>query len=903
MNQDKKKRSLLSGRGFSSIRTRYAVVTAFFLFLFLGVFYVGGRWMLSNLVYDTASQVRDAGRCVAVRIQRQTDGVRSSVSAAMAAPGADRASPREFLAADGTAFSFVARFSVAGDFVDGAIVAPRHRGAALAPAPAALSADDFAGYAPIVRDWARMMGEAKASSGSASADAPFETGILRLHGRLHYAAFVWRGEDLMLFGMPFSVETFARGESGHAAELRVRSAASGGETVRAIAAREPGGGEPSPKRSPLGISPMFTESEATGRGGHPQFWGFRSDPLETVFVLRDISGRAISELAVSLPKAFSSAAKMAVWQLAFFIAFGGILFVLPIFWAQNRLLLNPLTRMTRMISELGARDAGVECPRITWEGKDDEFAVLAESVNRMLEAIAAKTVSLANVESRHKALIAGVPDALVVFDPQGRLVSVTKEAEGSDPVPGLVPGSVPSASVYGEEGVASFVAALKATFAGRPARRLRAVAKASDGSPERHFEVRFARMGELFVLAIVRDVTRDVEEHERRLAAEARASDASKRESLTNMAAGVAHDMNNVLTVILNTVANAEATPDDDKGRTIAAIRDAMRRGSSLMRELSAFAGENQMKFERASPRMVLEDIRSLAMRVVGPGVELSLDAADDAPDVDVDLGQFWKVFVNLIKNAGEAIGDRHGRITIRVRPMRMTAAEASQYVSERPLPDGDGAVFGVADDGPGISPEVALRIFDPYVSSKGFGRGLGLATVRTIVEAHGGGIRVVSEPGCGTTFLIYLPASKTPRGAARPAVAPRTDAESLSGTILVVDDDMAILKTTRILCKAIGLEAHLALDRREALAVVRRRSEHIRAILLDAHLGAFDTVRLLAAFRLGAPGVPVIVASGSSEEKIRDMFRLHPYDAFLSKPYTVDELRAAVKKAFAAAS
>ena len=112
------------------------------------------------------------------------------------------------------------------------------------------------------------------------------------------------------------------------------------------------------------------------------------------------------------------------------------------------------------------------------------------------------------------------------------------------------------------------------------------------------------------------------------------------------------------------------------------------------------------------------------------------------------------------------------------------------------------------------------------------------------------------------------------------------------AGDVLVVDDDEAILKTTSILLKALKLVPRVAHDRREALAVVRRYARQLRAIMLDAHLGGIDTVRLLAAFRTGAPHVPVVISSGSPEEEIRKMFGDHPYDAFLAKPYTLDELR-----------
>ncbi len=889
-----------------SIRTRNALVTCVFLFLFLGVFYVGGRIVLANLVRDTASQVRDVGLRVSTRIQRQTDGVREAVAKALRSPQAETALPRDFLAADDAAFSFVANFTLGGTFLDGAVVSPRHRGAALAPAPAALTAGDFAEYAPVIRDWASAV--AKAPKGETPLET-LETGILRLGRGLHYAAFVRRECDLVLFGLPFSAESFASLEHDHGSNLDVRVGAPGtaGVTARNCAQRERRPGDrvipKSSVRSRAGISPMFTETELEDADGSS--WGFRTKQLETVFVLRDISGNAISELSVSLPRVFSAATRMAVWQLAFFVALGGIIFVLPIFWVQSRILLNPLTRMTRSIVALGEDESGgIECPRIVWKGKD-EFAQLAESVNRLVEVIAARTVTLANVESRHKALIAGVPDALLICDGRGRLVSVTKQAEGVAPLPGCHMGSVPAAEVYGAESVDAYVRAAKETFRTGALGMVRLRSRATEGEPERHFEVRITRTDERHVLAIVRDVTEEAQEHARRLAAEERALDASKRESLTGFAAGIAHDMNNVLNVVLNTADAAEADPNDDKAKAVGTIRDAVRRGVSMMRELTTFAGESRMTFMRTDPQVILDDVRQIASQVVGDNIELTFEKKPGLPDVDVDLSQFWKVIFNIVKNAGEAIGKRPGHVALRALPFEMTRLTAAAFVSEKPLAEGRGALFEIIDDGPGISQELQRRIFDPYVSSKGLGRGLGLATVRTIVEAHGGGIEIVSRPDRGTMFRIYLPESKLPRAAPAPAAAPADAAPatsaSLSGDILIVDDDASILKTMKILCKAMHLDAHTAQDRREALMDVRRNAATLRAIVLDAHLGSFDTVRLLGAFRLGAPKVPVIVASGSSAEAIEKMFKAHPYDAFLSKPYTITELKAALVKAVAA--
>ena len=595
------------------------------------------------------------------------------------------------------------------------------------------------------------------------------------------------------------------------------------------------------------------------------------------------------------PKAFASTTSIAFGRLAFFIALCGLLFVIPLFWSQNYILLNPLSKMTKAIAALGARSDGRDCPRLEWEGHD-EFAQLADSVNRMVETIAAKTVSLANSEASHQALIDGVPDGLVVFDVRGRMVSISKQPEGVGPLPGLFPGEPPSPAVFGEAESRHFVEAAVRTAERGLVSKVRLKVQRPLGLPKsvptRHFELRLSRLGARFVLAIVRDVSAEVAEHKLRLAAEQRTLDTSKRESLTNLAAGIAHDMNNVLSVVLNAAEAEGADPSGDSVKTLETIRDAVRRGSSMMRELMTFAGENRMTLLRATAGLVLEDVRHLAAQLVGPNVELVIGSAEGTPDVDVDPNQFWKVLFNIVKNAAEAIGSRPGRIELSAIPFRMTAYDASNFTSEHPVPEGDGVLFRIDDDGPGIPPEILARIFDPYVSSKSVGRGLGLATVRTIVEAHGGGIRVESVPDRGTTFLVYLPASRLPKAEARAAAAP---AAALSGDVLIVDNDEAILKTTAILLKALKLEAHVARDRREALATVRRYADRMRAIVLDAHLGGIDTVRLLDAFRVGAPKVPVIVSSGSAADEIEKMFRTHRYDAFLAKPYTVSELKAVI--------
>lgn len=525
----------------------------------------------------------------------------------------------------------------------------------------------------------------------------------------------------------------------------------------------------------------------------------------------------------------------------------------------------------------------------------------ADLISQMRETIAQRTAALAEAEARYSDLINSLPDALLVFDSNGCFVSVLKAAENNGQLPGLYPGEMPAEGVYGRESAQRFREAITATIStGRVSKlKLQVRRPFDDGAlgEMRHFDVRLIRFDEYFALAMVLDTTEEVNELNRLRLAEQRSADAEKRESLTLLAASIAHDMNNVLSVVLNAAESDRADPSGDSAVVLNTIREAVRRGAGMMRELQTYAGENGVTLVRTASHRIVDDIRLLVEPLFPKSILVSYDKAADAPDVDADPDQFWKVIFNIAKNAGEAIGkNRPGRIIIGCARMEMTAEDAPNFVSEAPLPPGPGTVFTVRDDGPGIAAEILPRVFDPYVSSRALGRGLGLATVRTIVEAHGGGLRVTSRLGVGTLFEVFLPESRLPK----PDAAAANDAPVAPGErkdVLIVDDETLILRTSAILLKGIGMVPHTAQDNSNAMAIVRRQAKALRAIILDADIGGMDTVRLLASIRKAAPDVPVVVATGSSEEQVAKRFAACPYDAFLSKPYTLGELKAALTR------
>lgn len=877
-----------------SVRTKYSFATAVFLLLVLSVFYIGGRIVLVHMMRDAEDRVRRIGTDISGLLQSNSTHVRR-IAAERALPvlagfaqGRTTGEVLQEVRGDGIALvaEYGASDAACGAFWDGSKVQP-------------LARTELEAYAARLETWRERCADIAAPTSDM-------VGLARIDGRMYYVTFAadpaMPGRVFVL-GMPFDLQDFAaRIQCGfQGANIRVHEELP--MSVKLALAPPPAAddtarGPDSDEEFPFGLVAMFSEAMSFYSGG---FWELEQKPFVATFAVRDITGGTVTTITVTLPQTLSNVAQIALGRLTFFIATAGIVFILLLFWVQARVLLNPLTKMTEAVRALSARSQSTDCPHLVWEGRD-EFAVLAGSFNRMLETISARAVELAQMESRQRALIDGVPDALAVFDRRGRLAAVTKQPVGVPPLPGFTVGEAPSAEVYGTMGAVAFASAVSRVFDDSLAQNVRLKVQRPSGVSRtvttRHFEVRVSRMDEFFALAIIRDVTQEVAEHKLRLSAEQRALDSSKRESLTVLAAGIAHDVNNVLSVILSTAEAALADAGHDEVRAeMDVIRDAVRRGSAMTKELMTYAGETKIQLVRAKPGLIVKDVQMLAERVIGRNVSLDYALDEAAPDVDVDAGQFWKVLFNIVKNAGEALGTRPGRITLSTEAYEMTREEAANFVSERPLEPGRGVMFRIADDGPGIPPDLLPRLFDPYVSSKSLGRGLGLATVRTIVESHGGGIKVTSALDQGTTFHIWLPESRMPEEPAPTEEARAHEEGELPAEVLVVDNEEAILKTSSILLKALKITPHVAHDRSESLGIMRRRSRQIGAILLDANLGGIDTVRLLEAFRIVAPRTPVIVSSGSNEDSLRKMFESHPFDAFLGKPYTIAELKDVLVK------
>ncbi len=256
------------------------------------------------------------------------------------------------------------------------------------------------------------------------------------------------------------------------------------------------------------------------------------------------------------------------------------------------------------------------------------------------------------------------------------------------------------------------------------------------------------------------DVTDRVEAHEANLQMERKLLEAQKLESLGLLAGGVAHDFNNLLTVIQG---NAGMLRDlEDEPETAATclrnIEETCRRASDLVRQMLAYSGRGRLDVQSANLNQVVQEITQLLAVSIPKAVELRYELSPALPTIEADMAQLQHVVMNLVTNAAEAIGEAPGAITLRTGAGDLDALEAAALRVSETLKPGRFVYLEVEDTGAGMDAETLARIFDPFFTTKFTGRGLGLAAMQGIVRGHGGGVRILSEPGQGTTFRVYFP-------------------------------------------------------------------------------------------------------------------------------------------------
>jgi CheY-like chemotaxis protein/two-component sensor histidine kinase len=310
-----------------------------------------------------------------------------------------------------------------------------------------------------------------------------------------------------------------------------------------------------------------------------------------------------------------------------------------------------------------------------------------------------------------------------------------------------------------------------------------------------------------------------------------------------------------------------------------------------------AYAGQSPQVQVWVNLWQLVDEIVKMLSAVIKKNVTIEQDLSRDLLVISGDNAQIQQVVMNLIINAGEAIGDKNGTIKVVLgKKIIQTKQDELDFLGNTILP-GSFACLEVSDNGCGIDEETQKRIFEPFFTTKLTGRGLGMSAVLGIIKSHDGALQLSSTPGVGTTFKVYFPLPDETNTVESIQADEKASFTKASGTILLVDDEVAIRIIGSALLKSMGFSVITAQNGREALEIYSLHESEIDGILLDMimpEMGGLETYRFL---REASPGLPIIFYSGYNLENISAIIENDRYAVVVRKPFKPDQLREALLK------
>jgi PAS domain S-box-containing protein len=375
---------------------------------------------------------------------------------------------------------------------------------------------------------------------------------------------------------------------------------------------------------------------------------------------------------------------------------------------------------------------------------------------------------------------------------------------------------------------------------------------------------------------------------------EQRYQQAQKMEAIGRLAGGVAHDFNNILTVVNGYSELLLGTPglDPAAGELVREIAAAGERAASLTRQLLAFSRQQVVETRPLDLNDVVVRAEGMLRRLVGEDVMLSTALSPALHTVIADPGQMEQVIMNLVVNARDAM-PHGGRLTLETANVELDDRFALPQAGLQPGPH---VMLAVSDTGVGMTPEVLAHLFEPFFSTKGAeGTGLGLATVHGIVRQSGGYVSVYSEPGLGSTFKVYLPA--VAEDAVPVPLAPAQQSSPRgTETILLVEDEDGVRALCRAVLESCGYTVLAAAGASEALRLAAAHGGEVRLLLTDVVMPEVGGRRLAEQVEALCPRIAVLYISGYTDDAVIRHGVLQADTAFLQKPFAPAALAAKVR-------
>ncbi|MEO7505389.1 MAG: response regulator [Sphingomicrobium sp.] len=502
--------------------------------------------------------------------------------------------------------------------------------------------------------------------------------------------------------------------------------------------------------------------------------------------------------------------------------------------------------------------------------------------------------SSANVQ----VLLEMLPIGLALVDRDGRFLTMNKAFRAAGGIGGEAMPSYPGDLVAKED---------KAAVADAIRRNARGPAMSGDlairlkgqaGEPVALTVAGLRGLGDAAVLLLLKDNSEEAK-------LKRQVAQATKMQAVGQLAGGVAHDFNNILTAIIGhcDLMGMRHTPGDSDYDDIQQIKSNSNRAAGLTRQLLAFSRQQTLRPQVLQLPDVVSEVSHLLKRLLGETVQLVVKHGRTVGPVRADPGQLEQVIVNLAVNARDAMASKGGGV-LTIHTYAVRADQVADLGSDI-LPVADYSALSIGDTGTGIPANVLGKVFEPFFTTKevGKGTGLGLSTVYGIVKQSGGFIFADSKVGQGTRFTIYLPVHHPDDSAGLAIAVPIAKGPESelwgTGTVLLVEDEPMVRTVAERALTRHGYKVLTATNGEEALELLGRGDEDIALLISDVVMPLMDGPTMVREARKSHPSLPILFMSGYAEEQLRKSIDIADV-AFLPKPFSVQELAEAVRRVLA---
>ena len=514
-----------------------------------------------------------------------------------------------------------------------------------------------------------------------------------------------------------------------------------------------------------------------------------------------------------------------------------------------------------------------------------------------IEALLEKrTINLRDSENRFQTLFEGLPDIIVVYDQKKIIRHInTNGAQQLGWSPPEVLGR--SLSTIRLTRDAGGIGLFASPASGVPAEWTETMLLKRDGL---NLMVEMTERAVMYgdehaTMMVARDISDRKRMEEEKFDLERQLRQAQKMEAVGRLAAGVAHDVNNILTAILGhaSLLKARAGFHDSMWRSSEVIEQAVHRGQQLSAQLLGFARQGKYHHVPVNLHEIIKEVATLFSRRVGKSITFKMELGAETPWIEGDPNQLHQVVMNLAVNACDAMADE-GRLVITTANQMIDETEACRIPGLNPGPS---LVVGVTDTGAGIPSDVQSQIFEPFFTTKekGRGSGMGLAMVYGIVKNHHGYISVASEVGRGTTMKIYFPSTGNPDGT-RKLFAASSPVPGY-GRILVVDDQKDVAGVAAELLEYLGYQVAIAYSGDEAMGYYRHHKDQVDLVILDMIMEGMSGADCFFALQKENPNIKVVLCTGYDRNNGVQELLNQGVAAFVQKPYDLTELSQVVEE------